>query len=115
MVFVFNEDGFRRIIMKNCRIPLDVVWLSAEGQVVDLAEKVPPCPPKSGDACPAHGGMVQARHFVEFPAGTIRRIGLKTGDRIGWDLLLDDGTPIVGGARVPAEKARVKPKRKKAR
>jgi hypothetical protein len=46
---------------------------------------------------PNYGGTVPARYFVEFAAGTVRRIGLKKGDRIGWDLKLDDGTPVKGG------------------
>ncbi|MBL0211088.1 MAG: DUF192 domain-containing protein [Holophagaceae bacterium] len=112
MIFVFDEDGVRRIIMKNCLIALDVVWISVDGHVVEMAEKVPPCPPARRDGCPAYGGTVPARHFIEFAAGTIKRLGLKKGDRIGWDLKLDDGTPVVGGASIPREKAPAKSRRK---
>ena len=38
-----------------------------------------------------------ARHFVEFPAGTLRRIGLKMGDRLGWNLALATASKVVGG------------------
>jgi hypothetical protein len=50
---------------------------------------------------PTYGGTLPARHFVEFAAGTLRRLGLKKGDRLGWDLKLDDGTAVKGGAPVP--------------
>ncbi len=112
MIFIYQEDGSHGIWMKNCFISLDVVWLSAEGRVVEMVADVPPCSPLRGDDCPAYGGTVPARHFVEFTVGTIKRIGLKKGDRIGWDLKLDDGTPVVGGASASAEKAPAKPKRK---
>ena len=112
MIFVYGEDGSHSIWMKNCLISLDVVWISADGKIVEMAEKVPPCSPMRGDDCPAYGGTVPARHFIEFAVGTIKRIGLKKGDRIGWDLKLDDGTPVVGGASIAVEKALSKPKRK---
>jgi hypothetical protein len=112
MIFVYDEDGSHGIWMKNCLISLDVVWVSADGRIVEMAEKVPPCSPLRGDDCPTYGGTVPARHFIEFAVGTIKSIGLKKGDRIGWDLKLDDGTPVVGGAPIAAEKARGKAKRK---
>ncbi len=113
MIFVYEEDGSHGIWMKNCLISLDVVWVSADGKVVEMAENVPPCSPMRGDACPTYGGTVDARHFIEFAVGTIKRIGLKKGDRLGWDLVLDDGTPVVGGATVPKEKGKTTAKAKR--
>lgn len=105
MIFIYGEDGSHGIWMKNCLISLDVVWIAADGKIVEMAANVPPCSPLRGDDCPTYGGNVPARHFIEFAVGTIKRIGLKKGDRLGWNLKLDDGTPVVGGAPVPAEKA----------
>ena len=113
MIFIYAEDGLRPIWMKNCLIALDVVWVGADGDVVEIAEQVPPVSPmfRGSDAdIPNYGGHASARHFVEFAAGTVRRIGLKKGDRLGWDLTLDDGTAVKGGApagrkAAPARKA----------
>ena len=112
MIFIYDEDGYHGIWMKNCLISLDVVWIASDGTVAEMAENVPPCSPMRGDDCPTYGGTVPARHFIEFAVGTIKSIGLKKGDRLGWDLKLDDGTPVVGGVPVPAEKAAAKAKRK---
>jgi hypothetical protein len=98
--------------MKNCLISLDVAWLKQDGTVVELQENAPPCSPMRGDDCPVYGGSVPARHFVEFPAGTFRRLGLKKGDRLGWNLTLSDGQTVVGGAPVPPE-GKAKKTRKK--
>lgn len=101
MIFVFEEDGLHPIWMKNCLIALDVIWVRADGTVVEVAEHVPPVSPmfRGSDAdLPTYGGTVPARYFVEFAAGTLRRIGLKKGDRIGWDLTLDSGARVKGGA-----------------
>jgi hypothetical protein len=44
---------------------------------------------------------VPSRYFIEFPVGTFKRLGIRKGDRLGWDLTLDDGTRLKGGAPVP--------------
>lgn len=106
MFFAYGEEGYHPIWMRNCLIALDVAWVDAEGRVVETAEHVPPCSPMRGDDCPTYGGSVPARHFVEFAAGTIKRIGLKKGDRLGWDLVLDDGRALRGGQ--PSAKAKKK-------
>lgn len=106
MFFVYDADGYHGIWMKNCLIALDVAWIDQEGRVVEVLEQVPPCSPMRGDDCPTYGGSVPARHFVEFAAGTFKRLGLKKGDRLGWDLTLDDGRVLRGGAPMP--KARKK-------
>ncbi len=106
MFFVYSADGDHAIWMKNCLIALDVAWVDAEGRVVETAEHVPPCSPMRGDDCPSYGGSVPSRHFVEFAAGTFKRLGLKKGDRLGWELTLDDGRVVRGG--VPAAKAKKK-------
>jgi hypothetical protein len=103
MFFLYDEDSPHQIWMKNCLISLDVVWVDAEGRVVDLQENVPPCSPLKGDDCPVYGAMIDSRHFVEFPVGTLRRLGLHKGDRIGWSLQLEDGQSVKGGLPVPAE------------
>ena len=103
MIFIYDEDGNHRIWMKNCLISLDVVWIKEDGTVVETQENVPPCSPMRGDDCPEYGGNLPARHFVEFPAGTLKRIGLKRGDRLGWNLALSDGTTEVGGVPVPPD------------
>ena len=104
MFFVFREDGYHPIWMKNCLISLDVAWVSSKGQVTETAELVPPCSPMRGDDCPNYGGTVPARYFIEFPAGTFKRLGLKKGDRLGWHLTLDDGRVVRGGLPVPGNK-----------
>ena len=104
MFFVYAEDGYHSIWMKNCLIALDVAWIDNEGRVVETSERVPPCSPMRGEDCPTYGGKVPARHFIEFAAGTFKRLGLKKGDHLGWDLTLDDGRALHGGLPVPRAK-----------
>jgi hypothetical protein len=106
MIFLGGEDIALPIRTKGNLIALDVAWIDAEGRVVETAEHVPPCSPMRGDDCPTYGGTIPARHFIEFPVGTFKRLGLKKGDRLGWDLTLDDGRALHGGLPIP--KARKK-------
>ncbi|MFZ9361808.1 MAG: DUF192 domain-containing protein [Holophagaceae bacterium] len=94
MIFLYDNDQPRPIWMKNCLISLDVVWVNREGRIVGLLSNLPPCPPSRGDDCPMYGGSFIARHFVEFSAGTIARLNLKIGDRLSWDIELDDGRRV---------------------
>ena len=89
MVFLYTEDSNRPIWMENTRIPLDVIWVSESGRVVEVQENVPPCPNVYNPGmCPEFGGEVPARHFIEFPSGTIAKIGIKTGDIAVLNLLV---------------------------
>ena len=103
MIFLYNEDVPHPIWMKNCFISLDVAWIDKDGKVLELVPDVPPPSPiqiyASDSDYPNFGGHVDSRHFIEFPVGTFKRIGLKVGDRIGWDLKLADGTVEIGGAK----------------
>ncbi|MCE1228743.1 MAG: DUF192 domain-containing protein [Firmicutes bacterium] len=115
MFFFYEEDGQRPIWMKNCLIALDVVWVKADGTVVEIKENVPPPPAmrRGSDAeLPNYGGNVDSRHFIEFPVGTVRRLKLKVGDKVGWDLQFADGAKAAGGLKVPADR---QPKSKRKR
>ena len=97
MFFVYSQESYHAIWMKNCYIALDVAWIDAGGKVVEIETNIPPCSPMRGDDCPNYGGNVLSRHFIEFPVGTIKRIGLKVGDKVGWDLQFSNGGTSIGG------------------
>ena len=114
MIFLYGEDGPHPIWMKNCFISLDVAWTDKDGKILELVPDVPPPSPVqvyASDAdYPNYGGHVDSRHFIEFPQGTFKRLGLKVGDHLGWDLKLDDGTLVKGGVADAVKAA--KPKKK---
>ena len=112
MIFLYDEDGPHPIWMKNCFISLDVAWIDKDGKILELVPDVPPPSPiqiyNSDSEYPNYGGHVDSRHFIEFPVGTFKRLGLKVGDRLGWDLKLDDGTVVKGGAKEAAKARKAK-------
>jgi uncharacterized protein len=70
MLFIFEEPDFHSIWMKNCKFPIDIVWLDEGRRVVDVAPSVPPC---KADPCPVYQPMRRARYVVEMNAGQASR------------------------------------------
>jgi hypothetical protein len=70
MLFVFEDVAFHGIWMKNCRFPIDILWLDEARKVVHVAEAVPPC---KADPCPVYQPLRKAAYVVELNAGQARR------------------------------------------
>jgi uncharacterized membrane protein (UPF0127 family) len=70
MLFIFEEPAFHTIWMKNCKFPIDIVWLDDDKKVVHLAESVPPC---TAEPCPVYSPLRKASYVVELNAGQARR------------------------------------------
>jgi uncharacterized membrane protein (UPF0127 family) len=70
MLFIFERSDFHGIWMKNCKFPIDIVWLDEERKVVHLAESVPPC---KAEPCPVYSPLRRAAYVVELNAGQAKR------------------------------------------
>jgi uncharacterized protein len=79
MLFLFPVDDFHSFWMKNCRVSLDLIWLSEDRRVVYIEKGVPPC---LKDPCPSFVPMRKARYVLEIASGGSNREGLKTGDLV---------------------------------
>jgi len=81
MLFIFNELDFHGIWMKNCKFPIDILWLDEERKVVHVAESVPPC---KTERCPVYQPLRRAAYVVEINAGQARREKAVVGSSIGF-------------------------------
>ena len=79
MLIVYPKEDYYGIWMKNCYIPLDIIWLDSKGRIIYLIEKALPC---KEEPCPVYEPIMKARFVIEINAGTVKRLGLKTGDRV---------------------------------
>jgi uncharacterized membrane protein (UPF0127 family) len=70
MLFVFEESEFHGIWMKNCKFPIDILWLDDRKTIVHLEQGVPPC---AADPCPVYQPLRKASFVVELNAGQARR------------------------------------------
>lgn len=80
MLFLFGRDGLHSIWMKNCRVPLDILWLDRSFRVVHVEENLPPCPVEG--PCPSSRPSRPARYVLELAGGRVRETGLRPGDRV---------------------------------
>jgi uncharacterized membrane protein (UPF0127 family) len=83
MLFVFDQPDFHGIWMKNCKFPIDILWLDAARKVVHLAESVPPC---KREPCPVYTPMSTASYVVELSAGQARREKAIVGSTVKFEL-----------------------------
>ncbi|MDD4990560.1 MAG: DUF192 domain-containing protein [Candidatus Pacebacteria bacterium] len=77
MLFVFEKEGIYSFWMKNCKIPLDIIWLDENYRVVAIKANNQPCP-AIGD-CPSISSGVSAKYVLEINAGLANQIGLTEG------------------------------------
>jgi uncharacterized membrane protein (UPF0127 family) len=83
MLFVFDRPDFHGIWMKNCRFPIDILWLDETRRIVHVAESVPPC---KEDPCPVYEPMRRASFVVELNAKQARREGAVVGASVRFEL-----------------------------
>jgi uncharacterized membrane protein (UPF0127 family) len=94
MLFIFQTDAALDFWMKNTFIPLDLVWVSSTGEVVDVRADVQPC---RSDPCPSYESRKPARAVLEVNAGFAAAHGV----RVGAQLTFHDvpGFPVSGGKK----------------
>jgi len=76
MLFDFKQDLNVTMWMKNTYIPLDMIFIRADGRIQRIAENTTP---ESEKIIPA-GAPVRA--VLEVIGGTAKKFGIKPGDRV---------------------------------
>lgn len=85
MLFVHNDTKPHAYWMYHTKIPLDIIWMNDEHQIVEMSPDTPPCTGKA-DNCPSYGGHEASRFVLELPAGSIQKHGLQVGQSISFRL-----------------------------
>ncbi|HJQ84577.1 MAG TPA: DUF192 domain-containing protein [Candidatus Binatia bacterium] len=76
MLFVFTEDENHVFWMKNTFIPLDMIFIAADGRIVGVRADTTPF------STAGVGVGVPSRFVLEVPGGWSARRGVATGDRV---------------------------------
>jgi len=76
MLFDFDPPRPVSFWMKNTHIPLDIIFIDADGLIIRIAENTVPF---SLDPIPSGGST---RGVLEINAGLSRKLGLRPGDRV---------------------------------
>lgn len=86
MLFMFDQAGSISMWMLNTLIPLDMIFIDANGRIANIAERTRP---KSLDTIPSAGPVLAV---LEVLGGTSARLGIRPGDRVIHPLLERAGT-----------------------
>ncbi len=78
MLFPFSPPRRVDFWMKNCLIPLDMIFLK-ENRVVGIVHSAPPC---QDEPCPTYPSRYPVDMVFEVSGGTANRLGLAPGDLI---------------------------------
>jgi len=76
MLFDFQTEQQVQFWMHNTYIPLDMIFIAADGRIVHVAENAKPM---SDDLIPS---VRPVRAVLEVIAGTVRKFGMAPGDRV---------------------------------
>jgi uncharacterized membrane protein (UPF0127 family) len=76
MLFDFKTDGPVSMWMKDTYIPLDMIFIRADGRIARIAENTEPLSTRIVSS----GGVVRA--VLEVAGGTAKKLGIAPGDRV---------------------------------
>lgn len=76
MLFVYANDALRSFWMKNTPIPLDILFVKADGTIVRIAANAKPF---SEEPVPSREPV---RAVLEIPGGRAAQVGVAVGDKV---------------------------------
>lgn len=79
MLFVYGDENYRSMWMKNTYIPLDMVFARRDGSVTNIAHDTVPLSEESVSS------SEPAMFVLELNAGTTRRLAIDDDSRLVWE------------------------------
>jgi len=76
MLFVFNNEDYRKFWMMNTTIPLDAIHIAANGTVVEV---IPMEPCTSLVSCKSYPSSEKAKYVLEMNQGFAEKNGIEAG------------------------------------
>jgi uncharacterized membrane protein (UPF0127 family) len=87
-LFIHDVESITRFWMKGMLIPLDMVWIDADGIVAGVAANVLPAP--EGTIPEIYSSPRPVLYVLEINAGLAEKVGISAGSRARFVLEIDD-------------------------
>ena len=84
MLFVFDKEDKYDFWMKNMKIPLDIIWINKNKEVVYMHKNTPPCPE---NVCFSIVPNKEAKYVLEINSGVTDKLGLNIGDSASFSIV----------------------------
>lgn len=78
MLFIFPEPGIYGFWMKNTLIPLDIIWINSNLEVVYISKNTQPCQ----DTCNSIILDKESLYVLEINANLTDKYSIKVGDKV---------------------------------
>lgn len=78
MIFVFDKEKETNFWMKNTLIPLDIIFLDENKEIVNIAENAVPC---KTEECALYPSQFPVKYAIEVNAGFVDKKGIKLGEK----------------------------------
>ncbi|MBI4010047.1 MAG: DUF192 domain-containing protein [Candidatus Aenigmarchaeota archaeon] len=75
MLFIFDKEDYYGFWMMNTSIPLDIIWINKDMEIVHIEKNVQPC----GILCPIYKSKEKAIYILEVNAGFVKKHGIEVG------------------------------------
>lgn len=82
MLFIFDSADRYTFWMKNMKIPIDIIFLNSDKEIVHITHNAKPC---FEDPCELYAPDEAALYVVEVKAGFSERHNLEEGEMVGFD------------------------------
>jgi len=79
MLFIFDREKETSFWMKNTLIPLDMIFLNENKEIVHIVENAKPC--NSSD-CVLYPSGVPVKYVIEVNSGFVEENGIEVGDKV---------------------------------
>ncbi|MEX0932505.1 MAG: DUF192 domain-containing protein [Candidatus Pacearchaeota archaeon] len=80
MLFIFPEESIHPFWMKNMLIPLDIIWIDGNYEVVFIAKNQQPC--AEIETCTSIIPESEAKYVLEINSWLVDELEIKIGDKI---------------------------------
>lgn len=78
MLFIFQDESQKTFWMKNTLIPLDIIFIDSDFQIINIEQAVP-C---EADMCPYYKSEGEAKYVLEVNEGFAERNGVGAGNSV---------------------------------
>jgi len=78
MLFVFDKEGIYSFWMKNTLIPLDIIWINSNKEVVYIEHNAQPCEEICGSLSPSKN----SKYVLEINGGIAERLNMNIESKL---------------------------------
>jgi uncharacterized membrane protein (UPF0127 family) len=82
MLFVFPEAAKRAFVMRDCLVPIDLIFLDANGRVVRMHQMT--VEPNPAVPQTSYSSTYPAQYAIELKGGMLDKLDIQRGDRIAF-------------------------------